>query len=111
MRSLIRCGVVLLVLLLLFGWVDDAQMWWRSYLRGSMEVQLVGCEDIQYAIEKSIPGETIYFPGNECVIVEPIVIGIGVRHVTLTGGMFTGTAALGERSIFAIVDKDVVSPQ
>ena len=105
MRSLIRCGVVLLVLLLLFGWVDDAQLWWRSYFRGRMEVQLVGCDDIQYALDKSIPHQVIFMPRVECVVAETIVIGSGARHVTLQGGRFISAAALGERPIFEIVDK------
>ena len=91
MRFLIRCGVALLFLLLLFGWVDDAQLWWSSYLRGRMEVQIANCEDIQYAIDHSIPFEVLLFPKKECVISEPIFIGNEVRDITLKNGWFIAT--------------------
>ena len=106
MRHMIRCELLLFVLLLLFGLVDDAQLWWRSYFRGRMEVQIVGCEDIQYAIDHSIPFEILVLPRKECVIAEPLVIGSDIHDITLKDGMFIAAASLGERSIFEIVDKD-----
>lgn len=100
MRYVIRCGTALFALLLISGHIDYAQLWWRSRLSGRMEVQLVGCEDIQYAIDHAIPFEVIIFPKKECAISEPIIIGNIAQHLTLTGGMFVATPALGERSMF-----------
>ena len=105
MRVLIRCGIGLLVLLLLSGLVDDAQLWWRSYFRERMEVQIVGCEDIQYAIDHSIPFEILVMPMKECVIAEPFVIWSGIHDITFTGGMFIATASMSERAVFEMVDK------
>lgn len=101
MHYVILCEVALFVLFILFSWVDNAQLWLRSYVRGRMEVYIVGCDDIQYAIDHGIPGMVLYIPRNKCAISEPIVIG-SVAGLTLTNGRFVATDALGERPLLEV---------